>query len=141
MLPREAHAKITCRLVPNQDPNHIVSLIERHVAAHAPSGVKTVVRPLPFKAYPYLMPADHPGNEAAREVLQEVYGREPYYVRMGGSVPVTEIFLRHLDAYSVSFAFGLNDEGFHAPDEFFRLVNFERGQTAYCKLLERLGRD
>ncbi|MCW5851480.1 MAG: dipeptidase [Anaerolineae bacterium] len=140
VLPREAHAKITCRLVPNQDPSRIVSLIERHVAAHTPPGVKVEVRPLAFRAYPYLMPADFPGNEAARDVLREVYGREPYAIRMGGSVPVTEIFLRHLKAYSVSFGFGLNDEGFHAPDEFFRLVSFERGQVAYCKLLERLGR-
>ena len=56
-------------------------------AAHAPSGVKVAVRPLPFRAYPYLMPADFPGNEAARDVLREVYGREPYAIRMGGSVP------------------------------------------------------
>ena len=138
VLPREAHAKITCRLVPNQDPNRVVSLIEQHVAAHTPPGVKAVVRPLPFRAYPYLMPRDHPANAAAREVLSELYGREPYIIRMGGSVPVTEIFLRHLGAYSVAFGFGLNDERFHAPDEFFRLVSFERGQVAYCKLLERL---
>jgi acetylornithine deacetylase/succinyl-diaminopimelate desuccinylase-like protein len=89
--------------------------------------------------YPYLMPMEHPGNESARGVLAELYGREPYYIGMGGSVPVTALFLRHLNAYSISFGFGLPDEQFHAPDEFFRLSSFERGQVAYCKLLEVLG--
>lgn len=138
VLPREAHAKITCRLVPHQNPHKILSLLQAHVEKHAPQGVRIVARPEEAVAWPYLVPADHPGNRAARDVLVELYGREPYYIRSGGSVPVCETFLRYLGAYSISFGFGLRDERAHAPDEFFRLVSFERGQRAYCMLLGRL---
>ena len=139
VLPNEAHAKITCRLVPNQDPPKIVEQITRHAAKHAPPGAKVTVRPLPGQAKPYHLPADHPGNWAARDVLSELYGKEPYYTRSGGTIPVTELFRTHLGADTISFAFSLDDEKFHAPDEFTRLAGFERGQMAYCKLLERLG--
>lgn len=139
VLPREAHAKLSSRLVPNQEPGRVLDLIERHVAEHTPPGVKVTFNRLPFQAYPYVIDADHPGQQAARAVLVDMYGREPYHVRVGGSVPVTEMFLRHLGAYSVSFGFGLNDERFHAPDEFFRIDSFYRGPVAYCQLLEKLG--
>lgn len=139
VLPREAHAKISCRLAPDQQPERILDLLEQHIQAHTPAGVRVSVRRLPFLAYPYLMSSDHPGAQMAAAVLTELYGREPYQIRMGGSVPVTDIFLRHLGAYSVSFGFGLNDERFHAPDEFFRVASFDRGQVAYCMLLEKLG--
>ena len=75
----------------------------------------------------------------AAAVLPELYGKPPYYMRLGGSVPVCELFLSNLGAYMVSFGFGLDDEQFHAPDEFFRLSSFERGPLAYGKLLTQLG--
>jgi acetylornithine deacetylase/succinyl-diaminopimelate desuccinylase-like protein len=75
-----------------------------------------------------------------REVLAELYGKEPFYVRTGGSIPVCSLFLRHLGAYTANFAFGMEDELAHSPDEFFRLDSFRKGQRAYCTLLERLGR-
>jgi acetylornithine deacetylase/succinyl-diaminopimelate desuccinylase-like protein len=68
-----------------------------------------------------------------------VYGKHPYYTRLGGSVPVAELFLSLLDAYTISFGFGLEDENMHAPDEFVRIGSFERGQRAWVRLLERLG--
>jgi acetylornithine deacetylase/succinyl-diaminopimelate desuccinylase-like protein len=140
VLPAEAHAKITCRLVADQDPTEIGELIAAHVEAHAPAGVKVTVQALPNASLPYLMPADHPGNEAAREVLTELYGKEPYYVRSGGSIPVCTLFLNTLGVYTVNFAFALDDEKQHSPNEFFRLRNFDRGQGAYCQLLHRLGK-
>lgn len=140
VLPSEAHAKITCRLVANQDPDKIVGLLQAHVARHTPPGVTATVTPLAFRAQPYNAPADFPGNEAVREILVELYGREPYYVRSGGSIPVCTLFQQHLGAYTASFGFGIYDERQHSPDEFFRLASFRKGQSAYCKLLERLGR-
>ena len=59
-------------------------------------------------------------------------------IRVGGSVPVYELFQKHLGVYTVGFGFALDDEQFHAPDEFFRLRSFERGPGAYCRLLHRL---
>jgi acetylornithine deacetylase/succinyl-diaminopimelate desuccinylase-like protein len=139
VLPNAAHAKITCRLVANQDPPKIVQLLKQHVEKHAPPGVNVSVKTEGFGAYPYLMPAEHPYNQAVREVLVDLYGKEPYYVRSGGSIPVCSLFQRHLGAYTVGFGFGISDEGAHAPDEFYRLSSFAFGQKAYCKVLERLG--
>ncbi len=139
VIPAEAHAKITCRLVTGQEPDAIVALLTRHVQRHTPPGVTARVQALPGSARPYLMPTDHPGNHAAHRVLARLYGRAPYYTRVGATLPVADLFLRTLDAYTVSFGFLLDDEQFHAPDEFFRLASFERGQSAYCMLLEELG--
>ncbi len=139
VLPASAHAKLTCRLVPDQNPAQIVALIQRHVERHAPAAVRVTVTPLPFLAYPYTAPPDFPGHLVVREVLTELYGREPYYVRSGGSIPVCNLFAEHLGAYTASFGFGLYDERQHSPDEFYRLASFRKGQTAYCTLLERLG--
>ena len=138
VLPNEAHAKITCRLVSNQDPATIVDLLTRHVERNTPPGVQAAVRALPGAAKPYLIPLDHWGNQVAEAVLTEVYGKTPYVVRLGGSIPVCETFLSVLGAYTVNFAFGLMDEQIHAPDEFFRLTSFRRGQVAYGKLLHEL---
>ena len=141
VLPAEAHAKITCRLVADQDPEQIVRLLQAHVERVAPPSVSVSVTPLAFRAHPYQVPGDEPGNAIAREVLLELYEREPYYVRSGGSIPVCSLFQRDLGAYTTSFGFGIADERQHSPDEFFRLASFRKGQTAYCKLLERLGRE
>ena len=138
VIPREAHAKITCRLVPDQEPSRIVELIAAHVEKYTPPGVRVTVSPQSAPAPAYRIPDDHPGNQAAFAVLEEVYGKTPYYTRLGGTLPVCSFFLEKLNVYTVVFAFGLEDENAHAPDEFFRLSSFERGQRAYCKLLERL---
>ena len=140
VLPNEAHAKISCRLVANQKPARIIELLTAHVKQHTLPGVRVSVTPGAATADPYLMPADHPWNKATYEVLKQVYGKTPYYMRVGGSVPVCPLILKELGAYTVSFAFGLDDENLHAPNEFFRLRSFTRGQTAYCLLLEKLGK-
>ena len=138
VLPNEAHAKITCRLVANQTPDKILALLAQHIEKHTPTGVQIKVSSLSIRGKPYMIPADHPGNEAARVVLEEFYGRKPYHIRSGGSIPICGLFLDHLRAHTVSFAFGLEDEGAHAPDEFFRISSFELGRKAYCKLLYQL---
>jgi acetylornithine deacetylase/succinyl-diaminopimelate desuccinylase-like protein len=139
VLPNEAHAKITCRLVANQEPATIIDLITRHVERYTPPGVRVTVRPLPGAARPYLIAVDHWGNQVAGAVLAEMYGKTPYIMRIGGSLPVCELFLSQLGAYTVNFAFALPDERQHAPDEFFRMSSFRHGQRAYCQLLHRLG--
>ena len=138
VLPNQAHAKITCRLVANQDPQEIIDKLTAHVEKHAPPGVEVSVTALTIFGKPYNMPQNHPGNEAARAVHEELYGQKPYYIRTGGSIPICGLFLDYLNAYTVNFAFGLEDEGAHAPNEFYRLSSFYRGQTAYCKLLYKL---
>jgi len=139
VLPNEAHAKITCRLVADQDPATIVELLTRHVERHTPPGVRVVVRHDSASARPYLIPVDHWGNRAAYAVLAELYGKAPYIMRLGASIPVCEMFLSILGVYTVNFGFALMDEQFHAPDEFFRLSSFRRGPVAYGRLLYNLG--
>lgn len=139
IIPNEAHAKITCRLVPDQDPEQVADLIIAHIEQHTLPGVKVNAYLTPGIAHPYLMPVDHPGNQAAEAVLKALYDRPPYYIRVGGSVPVCALFLKELRAYTITFGFGLEDEYIHAPNEFFRFSSFQRGQTGYCMLLERLG--
>ncbi len=141
VLPNEAHAKITCRLVAHQEPVVIADLLAKHVEKHTPPGVQVTVRQLPGSALPYLIPRDHWGNQAAAAVLTEIYGKAPYYTRVGGSIPVCELFSSILGVYTVGFAFALPDERAHAPNEFFRLSSFQRGQMAYCKLLHHLGKN
>ena len=140
VIPSRAHAKISCRLVPDQVPETIVDLVRNHIRKHSPASVQVAVRPIPGMADPCLTPVDHPGNQAAREVLTDLYGKAPHVIRMGGTIPVSGLFVKHLKAHMISFAFGLDDENIHAPDEFFRLSSFERGQAAYCRLLEKLAR-
>ena len=137
VLPNKAHAKITCRLVADQDPQQINSLIEAHIRKNTPAGVKIDITPIDSNANPYLMPADLPGSLAAIEVLSELYGKKPILIREGGSVPILSLLLEHLGTYATCFGFSLNDEKFHAPNEFFRLKSFELGQRAYCKILHR----
>jgi acetylornithine deacetylase/succinyl-diaminopimelate desuccinylase-like protein len=138
VIPSEAHAKITCRLVADQDPNKIIELLKAHIVRHTPPGAKVTVDVGASASTPYLMPADHPGNQAARDVHLELYDQEPYYSRSGGSIPFCALFYNALGVYTVNFGFALPDERQHSPNEFFRLHNFERGQQAYCMLLHRL---
>lgn len=140
VIPSQAHAKITCRLVADQQPEAIVTALQKHVNKNIPPGVKVHVQRLEGNSDPYLMPADHPGNQAAFEVLEQLYQKAPYYTRSGGTIPVCALFLKHLKAYTVAFAFSLEDEQLHAPNEFMRLSSLERGQKAHAMLLKKLAR-
>ena len=141
VLPSMAHTKISCRLVADQDPSTIADLVVDHVKKVAPPHVKVTARKSKSGGIPYLVPSDHRGLGIASSVLQELYGKEPYQIRMGGTIPANALFLQHLGAYTIVFAFGLSDERQHAPNEFFRLSSYERGQRAYGMLLHRLGKE
>jgi len=140
VLPSTAHAKISCRLVADQDPVKIADLVVRQIHQSAPPGVHVTATKSESGAAPYLIPPEHKGLRVAHTVLKELYGRDPYWVRMGGTIPANAIFRDYLGAYTIVFAFGLNDELQHSPNEFFRLSSYERGQKAYGMLLERLGK-
>jgi acetylornithine deacetylase/succinyl-diaminopimelate desuccinylase-like protein len=139
VIPSYAHAKITCRLVANQDPNKIQDLIEAHVIKHMPPGVTVEVQKKPGSSPTYYVSPDHPMNKVVGEVLTEVFEVSPYLARVGGSIPIVSHFQNYLGANTFNFGWSCADENLHAPNEFFRLQNFERGQKAYCMLLERLG--
>jgi acetylornithine deacetylase/succinyl-diaminopimelate desuccinylase-like protein len=131
VLPSEAHAKITCRLVPDQDPDEIVELIQQHIKKHTPPGVTVSVK-LFDKGRPFVTPFDHPAIQAAGKAYETAYGVAPAYTRMGGSIPIVETFGRLLDLPVVLMGFGLPDENFHAPNEHFNLENFDKGLLTLC---------
>lgn len=131
VLPSEAHAKITCRLVPDQDPVEIADLIRKHIASHTPSGV-TVETTLFDQAKPFVTPYDHPAIQAAGRALEKSYGVSPAIIRMGGSIPVVETFSQLLKLPVVMLGFGLPDENLHAPNEHFHLENFDKGLETLC---------
>lgn len=138
VIPAEAHAKITCRLVPDQDPDDVLDKLEAFIRSNAPVGCTVSVQRFSGSAHPYLMPYDHPSLRVAAEVLVEQYGREPVVVRMGGTVPVAEMFRSLLGIWFVYFSFGEPDNNLHAPDEFLRLQSFDRGIRSWARLLQRL---
>jgi acetylornithine deacetylase/succinyl-diaminopimelate desuccinylase-like protein len=139
VLPNEAHAKITCRLVPDQDPDRIAEALERHLRRHAPAGVTLTITRSKGKSRPYLMAADHPALAAAAAALQAAYGRPPVRVRVGGTLPVADLVKRTLGTWLVFFAFGEPDNLVHAPNEFLRLQTFDRGTRAYVRFFDALG--
>jgi len=140
VLPSTAHAKISCRLVADQDPVKIADLVVRHIHQAAPPGVNVTTAKSESGAAPYLIPPEHKGLRVAYAVLKDLYRKDPYWVRMGGTIPANAMFQKYLGAYTIVFAFGLNDELQHSPNEFFRLSSYERGQKAYGMLLDRLGK-
>ena len=77
VIPNDAHANLTCRLVPDQDPKQVVAAIEAHVAANTPPAVEVEIARLEGGARPYKVPADHPSNRAVAAVLEELYGEPP----------------------------------------------------------------
>lgn len=139
IVPSEAHAKITCRLVPDQDPDEIVALVKRHLERHVPAGVRLTVTGSEHGARPASIARDHWIVKAAEVALERVYGMKPLIVRMGGTVPVAEIFQRVMGLETLYFSFSTGDEDFHAPNEFFRVKRLHEGLAAWAQLLEHLG--
>lgn len=139
VIPAEAHVKLTCRLVPGQEPERVHARLREHLAAHTPPGVRLEIHPGDHHARAYALPAGHPARTAARQVLRDVYGTEPLDVGMGGSIPILETFRAVLGLDSVLFSFAVGDEHIHAPDEFFRIPRLFEGQEAWARLWWALG--
>ncbi|GGE52290.1 peptidase M20 [Pullulanibacillus camelliae] len=137
VIPSEAHAKITCRLVPDQEPAEIARVIQTHIEKHLPKGV-TVDVTLFDQAKPFITPYDHPAIQAAGQSLEKVYQHEVLFTRMGGSVPVVETFNTLLGLPAVLMGFGLETENFHAPNEHFHLDNFDKGMETLIDYLHRI---
>ena len=126
VLPAEASSKITCRLVPNQDPDDIVVKLKAHVEAHKPAGVSVEITEFD-KGKPFLTPFDHPAIQAAGRSYEKIYNVPTAFTRMGGSIPIVAAFDEILGLPVVLMGFGLASENFHAPNEHFHLENFDKG--------------
>ena len=139
VIPCEAHAKITCRLVPDQEPTDVLALVTEHLHAHVPPGTQLSVTVADHGARPASIHEDHFGLRAADAALFAVYGVHPLVVRMGGTVPISELFQRHMQVDTVFFSFSTADEDYHAPNEFFRIHRLHEGLAAWAHLWHILG--
>jgi len=138
VLPAEAHAKITCRLVADQDPAAVRAAVIAHLQRHLPAGVKMQVDDAEHSARAYQLPEDSPALNAVIGALRAEYGADPWVVGLGGTVPVCEAFQTRLGMDTVFFSFAVGDEDIHAPNEFFRLNRFHEGRRAWADLFQRL---
>ncbi|MCL6596484.1 MAG: dipeptidase [Firmicutes bacterium] len=139
VIPARAHAKISCRLVPDQEPEEIQRLLCAHLEGHSPRGARVIARPVPGTARPYALPADYPPLALASQVLERTLGGRTLLVRMGGTLPMAELVQRELGARTLFFSFSVSDERYHAPNEFFRLERLAPGAQAWYDLLAGIG--
>ena len=137
VLPAHAMAKVSCRLVPDQDPSVIEALMASHVHSVAPPGVVVEVEHL-HGGRPWRAELNGPIFDAARRALTAAFGREPVITGEGGSIPVVGDFQRLLNVPVLLVGFGLPGENAHAPDEWIAIENFELGMRAMASLWDEL---
>ncbi|MEW6489880.1 MAG: dipeptidase [Thermodesulfobacteriota bacterium] len=138
VLPALASAKLSCRLVPDQDPDRIAESVEARLRALTPPGCRLEVRRL-HGARPVLLPVETTAVRAASEAVRRGFGAAPVFTREGGSIPVVEAFQRLLGAPVVLLGFGRPDDGAHGPDEKLDLADFRKGIATSAWLWELLG--
>ena len=137
VLPSKAMAKVSCRLVPDQNPEAIGRLLESHVRRVAPKGVEITIHHL-HGGRPWRAELAGPVFDAARRALAAAFGREPVIVGEGGSIPVVGDFERILGAPVLLMGFGLPGENAHAPNEWMSDENFVTGTKAVAAFWEEL---
>ena len=137
IIPAHAHAKISTRLVADQDPVRVYERLRDFVAQIAPPGV-TVTTSYIHGGSPSLTPADHPATQAAARAIEAVHGVAPVYIREGGSIPVTAAFDRTLGLPVVLLGFVNPTCNAHAPNEYLQVGNFEDGTRVIVRLWDEL---
>lgn len=137
VLPARAGAKISARLVPDQDPERIADLVEAHLRARCPRGVRLAFARM-HGGKPCLTPLDHPAVQAAARALERGFGRPPVFIREGGTIPVLAMLDEVLGLPTVLMGIGLPDGHAHAPNERLDLGSFFGGIRSATALLDEL---
>jgi acetylornithine deacetylase/succinyl-diaminopimelate desuccinylase-like protein len=138
IIPAHAHAKVSCRLVPDQDGDKLFESFRDFVVEVAPKGVKVAVQNL-GTAKPLRMDPDHPVARAAARALEATFGQAPVNIRSGGSIPVASLFSSRLGLPVVMLGFTNPDDNAHAPNETMVLLNYETGLRTITQLWDDLG--
>jgi acetylornithine deacetylase/succinyl-diaminopimelate desuccinylase-like protein len=140
VLPFFAAAKVSMRLVTDQDPVEIFRSFETYVRRLAPAGVTVRVLDL-HSAPPFITEPDHPALEAARRALRRAWSKPPVMIREGGSIPVMATFQdTHAGVPSILIGFGLDDDQVHSPNEKFSLTSFHGGTKSVAYLYQELAK-
>ena len=138
IIPAHAHAKVSCRLVPDQDGEKLFAAIRDHVLRVAPRGVKVEVQNL-GTAKAMRMDPDLPVSKAAARALEATFGQAPVFIRSGGSIPVSALFDDILGLPMTMLGFTNPDDNAHAPNETMVLLNYETGLRTITRLWDDLG--
>jgi len=139
VIPARATAKISLRLVPDQDPHEIEMLVRDWIRRHTPTTVESEVRTV-MRAQPALVDRRHPALRAAALAYHRGFGTWPVLVRSGGTIPVVNMFQRWLRVPTVLMGFALPDDRIHAPNEKFHLPNLYRGIATCIEFMEQVGK-
>ncbi|WP_046215759.1 dipeptidase [Paenibacillus wulumuqiensis] len=137
VIPKEAHAKITCRLVADQNPQDVLDKIITHLEAVKPNGAKLTITP-GEKARAFNIDPSGEMLQKAADAYAAVYGTRALFTKDGGSIPIVEEFSRVIAPTVVLMGFGLPDENLHAPNEHFNLENFDKGMLTIVEFLSNL---
>lgn len=126
VIASKAYAKISMRLVPNQTPNEITELFQKHFESIAPKSVKVKVNPH-HGGFPYVTPIDNIAYKAANKAYTETFGVPAIPQRSGGSIPIVALFENELNSKSILMGFGLDSDAIHSPNEHFGIFNYLKG--------------
>ena len=138
VLPSRVIAKISCRLVANQEPEKIFNLVRDHIMSLVPPTVKAEVRKVASDGYPALVDINDPALKSAAKAYELGWGAPPKYVRGGGSIPIVADFQNELDLPVILLGFGLNSDGIHGPNEHFSINMFYKGIDTAIHFLEQV---
>ena len=138
VIPAKAAAKVSMRLVPNQDPDDILKRYTAFVKKLTPKGIDTKIK-VWSKGPACVVGTDNHYIKAATEALHETFKKDTVFIRSGGSIPIVTDFQDVLKIPSVMMGFGLPDDNLHAPNEKFHIPNFHRGIETICLFFEKLG--
>lgn len=138
IVPSEASAKITCRLVTGQRPEEVLDAITHHLQDRTPAGFRLALHRHGAGSSAFSLDPNLPALAIAEGILTELLGRAPVRVAMGATVPIGSVFRAHLGRDPIFFSFSTADEDYHAPNEFLRLSSLRLGLKAWCRLLERI---
>jgi acetylornithine deacetylase/succinyl-diaminopimelate desuccinylase-like protein len=138
VIPAKASAKVSMRLVPNQDADDILKKYSAFVKKLTPKGIETSIK-VHSKGPAAVVGTDNPYIKAATEALHDTFKKDTVFIRSGGSIPIVTDFQDVLKIPSVMMGFGLPDDNLHAPNEKFHIPNFYRGIETICRFFEKLG--
>lgn len=126
VIASKAYAKISMRLVPDQDWLEITELFKNYFTSLAPKSVKVKVTPH-HGGQPYVTPVDGIGYRAAAKAMEKTFGKTPVPQRTGGSIPIVALFEKVFDSKTILLGFGLDSDAIHSPNEHFGVWNFLKG--------------
>jgi acetylornithine deacetylase/succinyl-diaminopimelate desuccinylase-like protein len=138
VIPAKASAKVSMRLVPNQDPEDILARYKNYLKKLTPKGIQINIR-VWSKTPACVVGTDNKYVKASTEAMREVFKKDTVFIRSGGSIPIVTDFQDVLKIPSVMMGFGLPDDNLHAPNEKFHIPNFHRGIESICLFFEKLG--